>query len=649
MCQDYFNDKTLLSSILFALVLSAATANSADLTVDNLVVNNSATLNTTTTARLGTAFYTSRYASLNAAHAAAAAVSGGVIIGDSVNSQLTSTLTTTVPIYMQGGSIQKSGGSLLNVNGPFSAGLSKVFVGFSAGNVTFAAGSVAEIYPQWWEANAVPGATNMTVAAQSAINAGIGAHIPIKFVASTYLITSTLTIYDGTYLVGVTSSQYPDGFGIAPLATTINFTPASVMDLFVYSGYGGNASGFIFHTGISGFYIHGNSTTPSGNSRYALPLTSVIYSRYTDLSINGFQVPVVCTGTINNQFVNISLTGTVSALSYGGVATTDVWTQCSFCGSPIGIQTTGTTIEIRLSHCLFEQLDNYGADIVRETQNMEFDHCYSEDVPFANNVNGAMFRIGLGGSVLTVDNHVTITGGRYAGRNAGTVGSWMSVDYSNGVMINSVNIARYTNVFNTTANTRNTSIVIDGLAGISWATFNSGAQGKLTGVYPNDVINSGSNIQTGTFGTLKATTANITSVTTNNLVAAAGGNYIAPGADNTTSFGLSNLRWTTLYATNGTINTSDRRLKKDILPISDAAIRAWSKVNFVQYRFKDNPKLTHCGVIAQDIIAAFESEGLNALDYGLVSYDKDVYGVNYAECSILEQAYIRSLVVKPQK
>src|SRR5690606_40779854 len=41
-----------------------------------------------------------------------------------------------------------------------------------------------------------------------------------------------------------------------------------------------------------------------------------------------------------------------------------------------------------------------------------------------------------------------------------------------------------------------------------------------------------------------------------------------PAINNELSLGSSLARWTTVYATNGTINTSDRNLKTNILPIS---------------------------------------------------------------------------------
>lgn len=57
-------------------------------------------------------------------------------------------------------------------------------------------------------------------------------------------------------------------------------------------------------------------------------------------------------------------------------------------------------------------------------------------------------------------------------------------------------------------------------------------------------------------------------------------------------------------------------------------MRAWGKVNFKVFQFKDAVEKKgadarlHVGVIAQQVIEAFASEGLDATRYGLLCYDK---------------------------
>lgn len=103
---------------------------------------------------------------------------------------------------------------------------------------------------------------------------------------------------------------------------------------------------------------------------------------------------------------------------------------------------------------------------------------------------------------------------------------------------------------------------------------------------------------------------------------------VNPGTDGTIANGWPNKRWSQVYASTGTIETSDERLKKDIRPIDESIFKAWGKVEFRQFLFKDavaekgSAARIHIGLIAQQVVAAFASEGLDAMRYGIVCYDK---------------------------
>ncbi|EMX6370401.1 tail fiber domain-containing protein, partial [Enterobacter hormaechei] len=105
--------------------------------------------------------------------------------------------------------------------------------------------------------------------------------------------------------------------------------------------------------------------------------------------------------------------------------------------------------------------------------------------------------------------------------------------------------------------------------------------------------------------------------------------------------GAGGNRWAAVFAANGTIQTSDKTKKKDIQSIDERVLSAWSKVQFYQYRWKEGDSKNHFGVLAQEILSAFASEGLDALDYGLVTLDDGVYGVSYSEAMLLELALLR--------
>lgn len=119
--------------------------------------------------------------------------------------------------------------------------------------------------------------------------------------------------------------------------------------------------------------------------------------------------------------------------------------------------------------------------------------------------------------------------------------------------------------------------------------------------------------------------------------------HVLPGIASTINLGSSSYPWKDIFSVNSVTVTSDRRKKKEINSIDEKVFEAWSHIEYKQYKLKDENDKLHFGVIAQDIIEEFEKVGLNALDYGLVIYDKenDIYNVRYDEVNILENAYIR--------
>lgn len=105
-------------------------------------------------------------------------------------------------------------------------------------------------------------------------------------------------------------------------------------------------------------------------------------------------------------------------------------------------------------------------------------------------------------------------------------------------------------------------------------------------------------------------------------------NATAPGDDASIYLGNASKRWSQVYAATTAISTSDERAKTDITDPDEALMRAWGKVNFRVFQFKDAVEKKgsyarlHVGVIAQQVVRAFESEGLDAYRYGLLCYDQ---------------------------
>ena len=103
-----------------------------------------------------------------------------------------------------------------------------------------------------------------------------------------------------------------------------------------------------------------------------------------------------------------------------------------------------------------------------------------------------------------------------------------------------------------------------------------------------------------------------------------------PQNDNARDLGASAKRWDDVYATNGTIQTSDRNEKQDIEELTEAETRVAQKAKTLLRKFrwksaveeKGEDARIHFGIIAQDLVQAFEDEGLDAGRYGMFTRDE---------------------------
>lgn len=123
---------------------------------------------------------------------------------------------------------------------------------------------------------------------------------------------------------------------------------------------------------------------------------------------------------------------------------------------------------------------------------------------------------------------------------------------------------------------------------------------------------------------------------------------IQSNQDNVHSNGTSANRWSVVYAGTGTINTSDEREKQDIAELDDAERRVAQRLKALvkKFRFRDAvakkgaDARIHVGVIAQEVISAFEAEGLDAARYGIICYDEwdEMPAQLDAEGSVVQEA-----------
>ena len=170
----------------------------------------------------------------------------------------------------------------------------------------------------------------------------------------------------------------------------------------------------------------------------------------------------------------------------------------------------------------------------------------------------------------------------------------------------------------------------------------------FTPVSSSGTIANANNLSGGTL-----TTSSYTLNSSNTLVALGnssgqgifvnGSSAFAQSNDGAMTCGAATFRWSTVYATTGTINTSDANQKTEIADLTEAELAVARRIKglFKTFKFKDAVAAKgiaarkHVGVLAQDVQAAFAAEGLDAEGYGIFCSDEvdgvTVLGVRYEE------------------
>ena len=101
-----------------------------------------------------------------------------------------------------------------------------------------------------------------------------------------------------------------------------------------------------------------------------------------------------------------------------------------------------------------------------------------------------------------------------------------------------------------------------------------------------------------------------------------------PATNGKQDLGLTGHRWDDVWS-NGTFNGSDGNLKQDIEDLDEAEKRVAVKAKGLikKFRWKDavekkgDDARIHVGVIAQELVKAFESEGLDPFRYSMLGKD----------------------------
>ena len=104
---------------------------------------------------------------------------------------------------------------------------------------------------------------------------------------------------------------------------------------------------------------------------------------------------------------------------------------------------------------------------------------------------------------------------------------------------------------------------------------------------------------------------------------------IVPGADNAQTFGSAALRWSTIFAATGTINTSDARAKTPVAQLTPAEVAAACELarEIGTFQFLDSVERKgtaarqHVGITVQRAMEVMVDHGLDPLRYAFICHD----------------------------
>jgi hypothetical protein len=461
------------------------------------------------------------------------------------------------------------------------------------------------------------GVTNDTAAVQAAIDSGE----PIVFPAGSYACGP---------LTQSTNSQrfYADGF--------VNIQKNANGVLFTSTGNYVQFEGIQFiGTGFTGDNVNltGNHPTLTNCASFGTPGRALkatgahvqifgtcgIYAT-TDATASGFDIEIGVSGTatLYHQLMNV-----YTSQATGGILLTDVGSHVIVGGqfgklsilsgtSPAGVN-GGITSNARI-------LGNVTVNL-------------SNSVFSGNQFSNQTITFGAGTSGHCLDTSNTASSATIV--NSGNAAS--PIFKSIGTGSPSGIVLQYgSDAFNSTIRYSNDEIYFQD-AGLYLSNNKALWIADSAGVYKNTVsLSSGDDFNFGNdtganFTNLQSGSGGIYHVVSGANVTQTATGVFRPVPDGSVNLGGPSNRWSTVYATTGTINTSDANDKKDIRSLSDKekAVGTALRGLIRAYKWKAGPEETYVGVIAQDVIAAFDAEGLDVGDYGIIDDSGDRLGVRY--------------------
>jgi hypothetical protein len=459
------------------------------------------------------------------------------------------------------------------------------------------------------------GVTNDTAAIQAAINTGK----PIVFPAGTYAsgpLTQS-TNFQRFYANGqVTIAKNADGVLFTSSGMYVELDGIQ----FVGTGYTGNN---ISASGSNPRFINCSSTGTPGRALKAtgghvqIIGTSGSYTT-TDATASGYDIEIGVSGTATLYH---QLTGIYSSQATGGILLIDTGSATIVGGqfgklkiqsgtSPAGVN-GGMTSNCRIL-----------GDVTVEISNSVFtgNQFSTQTITFA---------LGTSNHYLDTSNLISAATIVNNGNRNSTIIKSIGTGSPDGVILQyghdtANSTIRYDN---DEIYFQDSNLFMANNKALKFAD-STGAYQTAVSLSNTDSWQVGANVGTGYLAVFSGSGGIYHAVSGANVTQTATGVF-KPTTDGAANLGGASNRWATVYATTGAINTSDQNEKQDIVALDAAELRVAVALKGMikKFRFKNAVSLKgddariHVGVIAQEVVAAFAAEGLDAYRYGLLCYD----------------------------
>lgn len=275
--------------------------------------------------------------------------------------------------------------------------------------------------------------------------------------------------------------------------TAIVFDPATESDLFDIHGGAPYLPSYLGKVSIGGFFIYGNTTGGVTFSRAAFKIKQLMACKFECIGITNFQtswnIQQCAINTYRHMYMD---NATVNGIHYNGnFSIGENWENFYI----VNCEQAGT-FEVGTRNKFTGYFENSkGFDIWKECDTIEFINTKCELIPKPADTGMLhIFQVGVNGSALAEGPQLIIKGGLYQGNrtvDASTFkGDFVNCDYTNGIVIDSVDASQVLYGINPTSNTKDYSIHSFGNSfhSIKTAVYKFSIVNKLAGIIPTDQL-----------------------------------------------------------------------------------------------------------------------------------------------------------------